>query len=200
MTITTAPAAEAEETLIESYADFVTVHHDTVVKVAETVARSFKTVDAEDLAQDMWESLGKGWKKIIESSRSVRSVLFAVAKRIANEERIDYMHFTGSFLYTPDEVRDILESSAWVEVEKAPDVEGRADVTQKFEKLPSGQKAALFKRYALGVPSKDLTKSEKNAVFNGITNLTDRLNSGLRLAPMSLEATMENNPELLEGK
>lgn len=177
--------------LIQSFSDFQSMYGQTVTNIAQKIARNYRTVEAEDLAQEVWAELATAWQAIAEEVRlSIPAVIKKRAERIANKERIDYMHFSGSYLYTPKDVRKILAESVWSEVEKAPDVEGRADVRGQFDKLVASRKVAIYKRYGLGFPYKELTKSEQHAMERGITQITDRLNQDLKFYSHSYEGSL----------
>lgn len=192
-------AADPRE-LITTVNDFYTVYHEDVARISRKVANEFKTVQAEDLEQDLWVDLTETWEKILEASKfTVQSIIRRRALQLANKERIDYMHFSGSYLYTPKDVRKILSESAWSEVDQAPDVEGRVDVRAKFDKLAPGRKAAIFKRYGLGFTYKELSKSEQNALERGISNITDWLNSSLNFYSVSYDSAFKDEYGLEQG-
>ena len=102
-------------------------------------------------------------------------------RRRGKQARIDYMYATGAFLYTPSIVRRCLESVVFCPESEARDIEARADITEAMERLPGGQKAAIYKKFALNEP---LTRpGEKTAESRGVADITHRLNTGLRLRP-----------------
>jgi hypothetical protein len=94
-------------------------------------------------------------------------------------QRTQYMYATGAFLYTPGMVRRYLEDVVWCSPQDCMDVEARADISQAYEQLPKGMKAAVYKRYALKEPT--LTRAEVTAESRAVKAITDRLNTGLRL-------------------
>lgn len=186
-------AADPRE-LITNVNDFYTVYHEDVARISRKVANEFKTVQAEDLEQDLWADLSATWEKILEASKfTVQSIIRRRALQLANKERIDYMHFSGSYLYTPKDVRLILSESAWSDIDQAPDIEGRVDVRAKFDKLAPGRQAAVYKRYGLGVTYKELSKSEQNALERGVGQITDWLNSALNFYSVSYENSMQED-------
>lgn len=185
---------ELTEPTIETVDEFLFVHGTTVNQVARGVARDFKAVNHEDLEQDLWVVITERFSYFAEA-RNVRALLNATAKRLANAERIDYMHFTGSYIYTPDDVRTILQDSVWSDIEKAPDVEGRADVRAKYDRLAQGRKDAVYKRFALGFPYKELTEGERKSLNRGVNDIANWLNGALSLKPLSYDEHVAGNPE-----
>lgn len=179
--------------LVHSLEDFHTVYAPAVSKISRKVSNEFKTVDAEELEGMLWVDIAGTWQNIIEATGkfTVPGILRRRAIQHANKERIDYMHFSGSYLYTPKDVRKILSESAWSDVEQAPDIEGRVDVRRWFDTLAPGRKAAVYKRYGLGFSYKELTKSEQNALERGVTDITDRLNNSLHFYSVSFESSLK---------
>lgn len=190
---------ERTDTLIETKEDLQQVYGDTVREAARKIASEMILLDADDIEQDTWVHLLENFDTVVQAE-NMRALIYSVARRVTGQARTDNMHFTGSYIYTPEDVRKILSESAWSEIDQCPDVEGRVDVLSKFKMLSPGRRLALYRRYALGVTHKAMTESERLGVKRGITDLTNRLNRALNHQPISLEDTIENNPELLEGK
>lgn len=138
--------------------------------------------DMQDVAQAIWIHIMANWK---EYEKADKPLVYFLARRAARDyckqARIDYMYATGAFLYTPGIVRRCLESVVFCPEAEAHDIEARADITEAMEKLPRAQKAAIYKKFALNEP---LTgPGEKTAESRGVTAITHRLNTGLRLRP-----------------
>jgi hypothetical protein len=95
------------------------------------------------------------------------------------------MYATGAFLYTPGMVRRFMGDVVWCQAGDCVDVEARADLSEAFSYLTKGQKAVLYKKYALKEPL--ARNAEQVAESRAVAAITNRLNSGLRLAPAASE-------------
>lgn len=136
----------------------------------------------EDVAQAIWEHMMKEWKYYQDADEGlVKYMARRAARRYCEGQRTQYMHATGAFLYTPGMIRRYLEDVVWCSPEDCRDVDARVDLSEAYRKLSRGQKAAVYKKYGLKEP---LTKgSEQVAESRAVTNMTNRLNTGLRLQP-----------------
>lgn len=138
-----------------------------------------------DVAQAIWIHIMEHWA---EYEKADTPLLYHMARRAARtfckQQRIDYMYANGAFLYTPGMVRRYLEETVFCAPENAIDLDARADLTEAMAQLPKGQKAAIFKKFALKEPL--VLPAEKTAESRGITAMTHRLNAGLRLKTIPL--------------
>jgi hypothetical protein len=139
----------------------------------------------EDVAQAIWEHMMKDWTYYRDADDFlIRHMARRAARRFCEEERVKYMYANGAFLYTPGMVRRFLEDVVWCSPEDCKDVDARVDMSEAFKKLTKGQKAAVYKKFALKEP---LTKNEQVAESRGVAAITTRLNTGLRLQPEGSE-------------
>ncbi|GAA1411859.1 hypothetical protein AUR04nite_00690 [Glutamicibacter uratoxydans] len=177
-----------------TFEEFQHKYWEVVHNVCKKIGRTSATVEAEDLEQDVWVSMQEKdhWKKILDYEKSIPGVLKKQAERLATKERVDYMHFSGSYMYTPKDVRRILSESVWCEAEKAPDIEGRVDVRREFDKLVEARRLAIYKRYGHGFDSFELTRSEQMAFYRGIDQITDRLNMAAKFYSYSYENSLSD--------
>lgn len=86
-----------------------------IQKAARKAANDWPgVVEEEDLAQEVYlhilESPGTQSDLAEMDDTSRYRTLHKIAQRIASQERTDYEHFTGSFMYSVDEVRGLLEA------------------------------------------------------------------------------------------
>jgi hypothetical protein len=141
----------------------------------------------EDVAQAIWEHMMANWHEY-ETARANEALFKHMARRAARgfcmAERVKYMYAHGAFLYTPGMVRRYLEDVVWCSPEDCRDVDARVDLSEAFKKLSKGQKAAVYKKFAL---REQLTKNEQVAESRGVSNITTRLNTGLRLQSGGIE-------------
>lgn len=137
----------------------------------------------EDVAQAIWEHMMKNWpeyEKELGNQNLIKYLARRAAKAFCMQERVNYMYAHGAFLYTPGMVRRYLEDVVWCSPENCRDVDARVDLSEAYAKLPKGQKAAVYKKFGL---KEQLTKSEQVAESRGVSAITRRLNTGLRLQP-----------------
>lgn len=143
--------------------------------------------ELEDVVQAVWIHIMENWAEYEEADQGlIYHMTRRAARSYCKQQRIDYMYATGAFLYTPGMVRRALEEMVFCTPAQAAlgDLEERADVTEAYEQLPRGQRAAIFKKFALKEPL--TTPGEKSAESRGVGAITHRLNTGLRLRPETL--------------
>lgn len=131
-------------------------------------------MDQDDLQQELWVYLLERYSKI-ENEGQMVTLLKKQARTITKQERIDYMHFRGAFIYTPGMVRTLLADAVWCEVEDAFDIEGRVDVTRALGELPYRTQRLLYSRFALGEKPERKSATEK-AIERAVDTITTTLN------------------------
>ena len=151
-----------------------------VVQVASREWNNSHIFELDDVVQAVWLHVMEQWHQYEKAEDRLR---FHMARRAAREycskQRIDYMYATGAFLYTPGMVRRYLEEVVWCPPKDCIDLEARADISEAYSHLPRGQKAAIYKKFALKETL--ITPAEKSAESRGVEAITHRLNTGLRL-------------------
>lgn len=139
----------------------------------------------EDVVQAVWEHMMKNWAEYEKADDYLfRYMARRAARRFCEDQRVAYMYAHGAFLYTPGMVRRYLEDVVWCSPEDCKDVDARVDLSEAFQKLTKGQKAAVYKKFALKEP---LTKNEQVAESRAVSAITTRLNTGLRLQSGGIE-------------
>jgi len=137
----------------------------------------------DDVAQAVWEHMMANWSHYAGKDEAlVKHMARRAARAYCLEQRTQYMYATGAFLYTPGMVRRYLEDVVWCLPGDCMDVDARADIAEAFELLTKGQKAVIYKRYALRETL--VRNSEQVAESRAIAAITQRLNTGLRLRPI----------------
>lgn len=170
--------------LPQTLEDLYTQHAATAKKIARREHRKMPSCTVEDMEQAIWEHASKEVKYYLNKDAStVESYMTKAAKQFWSKERTDYMYFTGSYVYTPADVRKILAASAWSRLDECPDVDGRVDVRGAYAALAPMQARAVFKLYGLKEEQAAFTETEKRNLRYGIDNITHRLNSGLDKRP-----------------
>lgn len=134
----------------------------------------------DDVAQAIWEHMMANWSHYEGKEVAlIRHMARRAARNFCMAQRVQHMYSTGAYLYTPAMLRRYLEDVVWCLPGDCMDVAARADLSEAYSHLPKGQKAAIYKRYALKEP---LTRgAEQVAETRAVAAMTNRLNSGLRL-------------------
>lgn len=134
----------------------------------------------DDVAQEIWKHMMENWKDYDGKDEGlVKHMARRAARRYCQKQRTEYMYATGAFLYTPAMVRRYLEDVVWCGPEDCKDVEARVDISEAYKKLTKGQKAVVYKRYALREPLAN--NAEEVAESRAVGRITNILNTGLRL-------------------
>lgn len=150
-----------------------------VNQVASREWHGSKVYDMEDVAQAIWLHMMENWAEYANAETGlVHFMATRAARAFCQRQRVDYMYANGAFLYTQGIVRRMLEDTVFCDPENASDVDARVDINEAMKHLSKVQRAAIFKKFALKEP---LSGAEKTAESRGVTNITHRLNSGLRL-------------------
>jgi DNA-directed RNA polymerase specialized sigma24 family protein len=136
----------------------------------------------DDVAQAIWLHMMENWTQSYEGKEEglVKHMARRAARKYCQKQRTEHMYTTGAFLYTPAMVRRYLEDDVvWCGPEDCKDIEARVDISEAFKKLTKGQKAIVYKRYALREPLAN--NAETVAESRAVSRITDILNTGLRL-------------------
>ena len=139
----------------------------------------------DDISQAIWEHMMANWHEYEKADLPLfKYMARRAARKYCHQERVRYMYANGAFLYTPGMVRRYLEDVVWCSPENCQDVDARVDLSEAYERLTKGQKAAVYKKYAL---KEQLTANEQVAESRAVAAITSRLNTGLRLQPGGIE-------------
>lgn len=145
--------------------------------IARKHHRHTDVITLDDLIQEMWlEWCSDPDYRERATQNQLRGWMVRVAKTAAQKERVDYMHFTGQFEYTPGMVRNLLETAVFAAGEDCRDQDARLDVLVELRRLPYKQREAVFKRYATNTR---LSGTETSRVSRAVDTITIRLNEKL---------------------
>lgn len=175
-----APAATAlsRASRAERNAVFAELYGDIVRSVAKREHRQSTTTTREDLEQELFLFFYSRMDSIARFSEpGIRSLAITAARDIMLRERLDYMYFSGAYVYIPPMVSALLKECVWTEVDGCPDIEGRMDVTIAVKELPLETQRLLFGKYALG-EAHDVRSAAYKRVERAIDTITHRLNMG----------------------
>lgn len=167
----------AAEWLPQTLEEIVTLHADTARKAAGNAERRNGLLKADDIEQEIWMHVAANIAHYVgRDAKTVAGFFRKVADQVIHKERIDYMHFSRSYVYSPKDVRKALTSSVWSLIEEAPDIDARIDIRAAHAVLPPARKAAVFRHYGLKVPLEDMSATETSAVYRGVDAMTVWLN------------------------
>lgn len=154
-----------------------------VKRVARKQHKDMTILEVEDIEQQLWLILATNPSDLLitregelREDKAVEGLLHRRAAAYCREQRVDYQHFSGAFIYSGEDVERILEESAWAREDEVIDIEGRVDVRAAFEKLSLVQQDALYRMY--GQKETGLSSTDRGRVERGIEALTAILNSG----------------------
>lgn len=169
-----------------------------IAKFIRATARRQATgvMDPEDLEQDLWVFY---LEELVDSEYprgTLVDLLKKRASRIDKQERIDYMYFRGSFIYTPAMVRTLLADAVWCEVEDAFDIEGRVDVTRALRELPYATQRLLYARFMLDDKPERKSANEKT-IERAVDSIAATLN--FRSEAEQVDETYVLDPHSLGG-
>jgi hypothetical protein len=151
-----------------------------VMGVASQEWKNSTIFSIDDVAQAIWLHMMEEWRYYDGADEAlVKHMARRAARMYCLAQRNEYMYANGAYLYTPGMVRRYLEDVVWCSPEDCKDVEARVDISEAFAKLTRGQKAVIYKKYALKEPL--TTGAEQTAESRAVSAITHRLNSGLRL-------------------
>ena len=168
-----------------------------IAKFIRATARRQATgvMDPEDLEQDLWVFYLEEIQPRGYHDAAAVDLLKKQAGKLDKQERIDYMYFRGSFIYTPGMVRTLLADAVWCEVEDAFDIEGRVDVTRAIRELPYRDQRRLFLWFGCGERSDNST--DKSAISRLVDQITATLN--FRSEAEQVDETYVLDPNSLGG-
>ena len=168
-----------------------------IAKFIRATARRQATgvMDPEDLEQDLWVFYLEEIQPRGYHDAAAVDLLKKQAGKLDKQERIDYMHFRGAFIYTPSMVRTLLADAVWCEVEDAFDIEGRVDVTRALRELPHRVQRKLF--YWFGRGERTDSPAEKMAISRAVDQITTTLN--FRSGAEQVDETYVLDPHTIGG-
>lgn len=183
----------------ETLDDFARVYFDDVNMVARQTANKFGVIDPDDVAQGVWEQVCKVFEKYLKGQDrdTVLTHLRVYASQYHSAEAASLMYFSGNYVYSPDEVRSKLATCVWEDLEKVTDVDARVDLGAAFAQLGPKQRAALYKRYGLGIRATDMSEAERKNLQRGVNAMTLWLNRKEPVAALRIDS--DSDREVLEG-
>ena len=163
------------------------VHGDMLTKIAKREHKGCRTTEVDDVIQEVrkgFYSRSRGTDFMLWDTDGIADLAIKIAREYVGRERIDYMHFSCNYLYTPAMVEQYLREGVWWEVEDVPDVDGRIDVAREFKTLPLATRRLIFAKFALG--EKGFSDAARMAITRGIDKITERLNISAQMRRLEL--------------
>ncbi|TQF03950.1 hypothetical protein E6W39_19050 [Kitasatospora acidiphila] len=179
-----------------------TAIHSLAQRVGKNVARKWPGIEAEDLSQEALTALVEHpemHQKLSENPGLMGAFMTRVATRYASRERYDYTVRSARYLYTPAEVRGLLENAYWDEslretsVPTGPDDRTALlvhehvcialwDLDAAIESLSGMDQMRLTRRFRDG--EEYPTDAARKAVDRAIDTLTQRINERINRTPV----------------
>lgn len=170
-----APAAN-QARLQELYDEYAGM----VEKIAKREHKGSITATVDDVNQEIWLTIFKEVKHLDNyTGPGISDFATKAARKYLLQERIDYMHFMGNFIYTPEIVEQYLKDAVWAQIEDVPDIDGRVDVTDEYNRLPLPHRVALFRKYGLQEAAAN-GSAERKMADRGLIWITNNLNLKLQ--------------------
>lgn len=152
-------------------------HSALVAKIARREHKGAMTVTVEDVEQAIWLFMFENIQHLTGyTAPGISDLATKSARKYLLKERIDYMHFMGNFIYTPEIVETYLRDAVWSNVEDVPDIDGRVDVTDEFNRLPLPTRQALFRKYGLGESPASKDSTARSVIDRAVVRITNNLN------------------------
>jgi hypothetical protein len=169
--------------------DLFNTYRELVGKVARREHRGIRTIEAEDIEQQVWQVVAqksKGTDFRQWDAYGFTNLVTKIAREYVARERIEYMHFAGAFVYNPAIVEVYLKDAVWANVEDVVDIDGRVDVKNAIATLPLETQRCLFVHYGMDQPYKYDSKEYKR-VERAVETISDRLNmdSGVKIGDLA---------------
>lgn len=149
-----------------------------VTRIAKAQHKQSSVFEVDDVEQAIWEFFAKKWEQIKGyDDAGVKTLAGKAASTWCQDQRNDFMYFTGAFIYTPAMVDRILSESVWAELGPGIDVEGRVDVQAHFGKLKESYQTNLYLKHAVKEP---MTEAQDKSASRALERLTHLINSSTR--------------------
>ena len=155
------------------------LHNAMVAKIARREHKGAITVTVEDVEQAVWLLIAEKIHHLDDfTANGIADLAIKASRTYLLKERIDYMHFMGNFIYTPAIVETYLQDAVWKQVEDVPDIDGRVDVTDEYNRLPLLQRQILFRKYGVGdaLDAIDPSGRERKMADRAVVRITNNLN------------------------
>lgn len=148
-----------------------------IEKVAQQLARKYRSLELEDIQQDLslyaWKNIDK-IRLYGEEGGNPRLILSRQGNRLCGKQMASRSAVTDEYYYLPAEVRGLLESGAlWIEQD---DVLGRSDLLTAFQELDERDQEAI-KRGILDSSTAD--KGKASALRSAVQKLAYKMNGVL---------------------
>ena len=148
-----------------------------VARIAKREHKGAVSCHVDDVEQAVWLFMFENVQHLAGYTEpGIRDLATKSARKYLLKERIDYMHFRGNFIYTPEIVETYLKDAIWSQIEDVPDIDGRVDVTDAYNRLPLLQRQLLFRKYALGEPPVAADKAARRMIERALVYITNGLN------------------------
>lgn len=172
---------------------FYLEHQDLAGQVARAQHKKSTIFDLEDIEQAVWLAVYAQVKKLVGRPQAfIRNFMARAAVQWAEAQRVEHMHATACFIYTPDLVRHQLELGAW-ESDPDGDWDMRLDVRMAFDRLEAPEQEILTRAYREHESFKSST--DRMRLSRAIDKMAAWLNGQADIKVMAIDEVLhhENN-------
>lgn len=152
----------------------------SVKRASKLVALQWPGVmDTDDIEQSIWLHLVERPGTVesllgMEDKPAFRSIT-RIGHRIAAQERMDYDYYNGSYRYSHNEIKSLLEDGI-IAFPLASFTAERVDMLDALEEIAEPYKAAILRRYVELDTKTSEDKAFENALKRGLEALVDEMN------------------------
>lgn len=152
----------------------------SVKRASKLVALQWPGVmDTDDIEQSIWLHLVERPGTVesllgMEDKLAFRSIT-RIGHRIAAQERMDYDYYKGSYRYSHNEIKSLLEDGI-IAFPLASFTAERVDMLYALEEIAETYKAAILRRYVELDTKTSEDKAFDNALHRGLEALVDEMN------------------------
>jgi hypothetical protein len=173
--------------------DFVRYYAPTISRVAASIAKSNPGIETSDIEQEIYlRALQSNFLNRVDETSGglVHTLATEYGTKYAMAERKAYTYFSAEYIYTPAEVRDLLDKFFdpihWegaptkekdIDIEAGGVVVALWDIRNAFEALSEIEQKTIRERHQFGISPK--TSAEKMRVSRAVDKIVRHLNVNL---------------------
>lgn len=152
---------------------------------ARLASRNYYGIDVEDIQSAIMEIVCKRpdrFERHLEHKAWLWSVFYSEAILYCNKQVRSFMHFSGEYFYTPQEVRDLLKVAydGSVELDEMIQITeatiSMLDLSRAFNKLNFREQDLIVRKYRCG---EKFDSSDRRAFYRATEHLARVLNRGI---------------------
>jgi len=180
-----------------------------ITRISKATCRDFPDSDPEDIAQEMWLKLCKGWNKGVfldPTTRLAESEMWYAAKAAAWKERTEHLVITTQYSYRTKDVRQLLETffdkESWMEAQIPEDAESElgnvalemsADLSRAYDHLNKDYKILILRHFGLKEKFDAATKKKLSKAIARMAEILNTYGGVTHVGGPGARRTLSNN-------